>query len=51
MKKNDPHFLPKKGSAGDQGNRSHLSIYQIVGIFILSNLCVIGLLFLIYLLF
>lgn len=31
--------------------KSKLSVYQIIGLFILSNLCVIGILLLIYLLF
>jgi len=47
----------KKGFLGPQlegdskEQKSKLSVYQIIGLFVLSNLCVIGILLLIYYLF
>jgi hypothetical protein len=44
-------FLPPQPEHDSKDEKSKLSVYQIVGLFILSNLLVIGILMLIYLLF
>lgn len=45
------NFLTLESKGNTKTEKSKLSVYQIIGLFVLSNVCVIGVLLLIYLLF